>query len=508
MQDSLKSPGHTGEGAKTPKIDPEFLALVRPLTLPERAELEASTLAEGVRDPIVTWGGLVVDGHNRLDIASGNNADGEVLDYETVERDFADRDAVKLWIIQNQLGRRNLHDFDKNMLAEKRRAIIEGTQPKGGRPMLAEVSGGTVGAEEAEDLFPRGKPRLSSGEVFPEGTEPAPERDPEPAHRRTTDARIAEIANTSRDSVRKHRLIAEWGDQRLIEGLREGLYSTENAFHLARVGQECGEKTYDALWQNVDEEAKVRFSTPQLAHLLQLAQKGNGEEVMADCVEIVESGQPSPRTGKPITSVHAAHELRQWERTKAENATKREALAAGLREAAALGTLERFPTVYADPPWRYEHAISDSRRVENHYPTMELEEIKALGEDLPAADDCVLFLWATSPKLLEALEVMSAWGFLYRTCMVWDKGRIGMGRYARQRHELLLIGTRGEPGLPEPANRPESVIAIRRGEHSAKPPELRDVIDRMYPGLPKLEMFCRGSIDRENWSAWGNEAVS
>jgi N6-adenosine-specific RNA methylase IME4 len=187
---------------------------------------------------------------------------------------------------------------------------------------------------------------------------------------------------------------------------------------------------------------------------------------------------------------------------------RREHLAAGMREAAALGSLERFPVLLADPPWRYALTISDSRKVENQYPTMDLAEIKAMGEDLPAADDAVLFLWSTSPKALEALEVMAAWGFVYRSCMVWVKDRIGMGIYVRQRHELVLIGTRGAPGAPEKANRPDSVISAPRTRHSKKPAEIYDLIDRMYPLYPKLELFARGRLERASWTAWGNEAVS
>lgn len=207
------------------------------------------------------------------------------------------------------------------------------------------------------------------------------------------------------------------------------------------------------------------------------------------------------REGGNVFSVHKGI-MRERSRLK------RERLAAGMREAAALGSLERFPVLLADPPWRYELTISDSRTVENRYPTMELAEIKAMGEDLPAAADAVLFLWATSPKVLEALEVMAAWDFVYRTCMVWTKDRFGMGVYVRQRHELVLIGTRGAPGAPEKANRPDSVISAPRTEHSKKPAQIYDLIDRMYPLYPKLELFCRGRVDREGWSAWGNEAVS
>jgi N6-adenosine-specific RNA methylase IME4 len=174
-----------------------------------------------------------------------------------------------------------------------------------------------------------------------------------------------------------------------------------------------------------------------------------------------------------------------------------------VRDAAPLDSLQRFPLVYADPPWRYEHVKTESRAVENHYPTMSLEEIKAL--EVPAADDAMLFLWATSPKLAEAMEVLDAWGFVYRTCLVWVKDKIGMGYYARQKHELLLVGARGSIPTPEPANRPESVIHAPREAHSAKPDVFYDVLERMYPEYDgyRVELFQRRP--REGWEGWGYE---
>lgn len=148
--------------------------------------------------------------------------------------------------------------------------------------------------------------------------------------------------------------------------------------------------------------------------------------------------------------------------------------------------------IYADPPWRYDFAHSDSRKIENQYPTMSVEEIAAL--DPAPEEDAVLFMWVTSPKLLEGLQVMEAWGFKYRTSMVWVKPQIGMGYYARGQHELLLIGALGSLPAPAPENRPPSVIDGRRTEHSAKP-DLRPVIDGMYPGLWKREMFSRRPAD-------------
>lgn len=174
---------------------------------------------------------------------------------------------------------------------------------------------------------------------------------------------------------------------------------------------------------------------------------------------------------------------------------------------ASLGQIaERYPVIYADPPWRYEHIETESRAIENQYPTMALDEIKALDLDAVALDDCVLFMWATSPKLAEAFEVLNAWGFEYRTCAVWDKQKIGMGYYFRQQHELLLVAVRGQPLTPAPANRPSSVLSFPRGEHSAKPAEVYELIESMYPELPKLEMFCRSP--RDGWGAWGNQAAA
>lgn len=159
----------------------------------------------------------------------------------------------------------------------------------------------------------------------------------------------------------------------------------------------------------------------------------------------------------------------------------------------------------ADCPWRYGFSRSKSRRVENHYPTMTLPAIKALDVASICARDCVLFLWATSPKLLDAIDVMQAWGFTYKTSDVWRKtGRKGMGYYFRNRHELILLGIRGRPPLPEPARRLDSVFDARVLAHSRKPPRAHERIEFMYPDLaPKAELFARRR--RPGWLVWGNE---
>jgi N6-adenosine-specific RNA methylase IME4 len=120
-----------------------------------------------------------------------------------------------------------------------------------------------------------------------------------------------------------------------------------------------------------------------------------------------------------------------------------------------------------------------------------------------AADDCVLFMWATCPLLKDALRLLEAWGFEYKAQMVWDKVKHNVGNYVSVRHELLLICSKGQP--PKVPKLIDSVYSEERTEHSKKPDYFRDVIDQMYPDGTRIELFCRG-CPKQGWEAWGNEA--
>jgi N6-adenosine-specific RNA methylase IME4 len=168
--------------------------------------------------------------------------------------------------------------------------------------------------------------------------------------------------------------------------------------------------------------------------------------------------------------------------------------------------LGRFSLLLADPPWDDEFGTSD-RSIENHYPTMRLGDILALPVNQIAHEQAVLFLWATPSMIEMALSTAWAWGFEYRTQMVWVKPSIGLGKYVRQRHEILLICRRGEHPAPAPESLPDSVIEAPRSEHSEKPEVFFEIIERMYPGAAQIELFRRGP-SRDGWAAWGNEAVA
>ncbi len=165
----------------------------------------------------------------------------------------------------------------------------------------------------------------------------------------------------------------------------------------------------------------------------------------------------------------------------------------------------KFQLLYADPPWP---TAGGSKA---NYPTMSIGAIESLSDadgrpvaDLPE-DNAILFMWAVNEYLEGALSVMRAWGFTYRSNVVWDKEKpMGLGAWVRQRHELLLIGTRGSFPHPHAEDREDSVIAIAKGRHSEKPAFFREWMERMYGGTRKVELFAR--VAPEGWAIFGNQA--
>ncbi len=166
-----------------------------------------------------------------------------------------------------------------------------------------------------------------------------------------------------------------------------------------------------------------------------------------------------------------------------------------------------FNVIYADPPWEYSNAGLGGA-AEKHYPTMATEKICEMGICGIAAENAVLFLWATNPLLTDALQVMKAWGFAYKTNFCWVKGGRGtygkLGFYVSGAHELLLLGTRGSM-LPDD-EKPSSVITEPKSKHSQKPESVYGIIEQMYGNGKRLELFARNAKPRKSWTYWGNEA--
>lgn len=266
----------------------------------------------------------------------------------------------------------------------------------------------------------------------------------------TSRAEAAELLNVSERTVNTAKKVEQRGAPELVDAVEQGQVSVSAAADIATL--------------TVDEQAEV-------------VAKGE-KEILAAAKEI---------------------RAKKAKKKRDQRVEKIEEISAGNTD---LPTGRTYPVIYADPPWRYDYSETTGREIENQYPTMDIEDICAL--DVPAADDCVLFLWTTAPKLEEGMRVVREWGFEYKTCAIWDKQKMGMGYYFRVQHEILLIATKGSIPTPEAANRPRSVISIPYDGHSAKPHEIAEMIEKMYPELSKLEMFCRSP--RNGWDVWGNQS--
>jgi N6-adenosine-specific RNA methylase IME4 len=321
----------------------------------------------------------LIDGHNRLKICNKHG-----IEYRTTEKQFDSRNDVLLWIIDNQLARRNLQIYDRTVLALK-----------------------------WEDIFARRAKsnQIRSGMEYGKGLQISAE----PIKPVDTRNEIAKLAGVSHDTVHKVKTIEKKATPKQLEKIAKG------------------EVSISKIYKDIKREEKRA-------------------EVKQDL--------------KPAQIPEGA-----------------------------------FDVIYADPPWQYEFSETADRNIENQYPTMELEKIKGLK--VPSSDNAVLLLWATAPKLEEALEVLKAWGFKYRTCAVWDKEIIGMGYWFRGQHELLLVGVKGTYHAPLPENRFSSVIREKRGKHSKKPDLLYEMVETMFPKGKYLELFAREN--RIRWVGWGNQ---
>lgn len=171
-------------------------------------------------------------------------------------------------------------------------------------------------------------------------------------------------------------------------------------------------------------------------------------------------------------------------------------------------TIQNYQVIYADPPWDYQQCrLSGSAK--KHYPTMRIEELCALPVADIADRDCALFLWATFPQLPEALQLIKAWGFVYKTvAFVWLKQNrkaltwfYGLGFWTRSNAEVCLLATKGHPKRQSAGIHQLVISPVER--HSKKPDEVREKIVELMGDVPRIELFARQQTP--GWDVWGNE---
>jgi len=184
----------------------------------------------------------------------------------------------------------------------------------------------------------------------------------------------------------------------------------------------------------------------------------------------------------------------------------------------------RYAIIYADPPWHYNGKLQfdkSSMPAENvdyrrrifissacfKYPTLTLPELKNIPVQQIAEDDCLLFMWTSSPHLAQAIELGAAWGFEYRTvAFVWDKMNHNPGKYTLSNCELCLVSKRGRIPQPRGARNIQQLVRVPRGEHSEKPIEVAHAIEKMFPTQQRIELFARSK--KKGWHVWGLETLN
>lgn len=366
---------------ETLEINHEFERLIPPLADDEFKQLESNLLNEGFRkhEAITAWNGVIVDGHNRYKICQKHG-----IKFNVVDKEFKDKNEVLIWMIDNQLGKRNVLPYDRVRLNLKKEEIL--------RPI-------------AKEHQLAGKPLVNIDE------------------RLDTRKTIAKLSKVAEGTVHKVKFIEAKADDEVKKLLSKG--------------EETINKVY-----------------------LDLKRKEQRE----DKLELAKQVKDLPN--------------------------------------------KKYQIIYADPPWKY--FAGGHHNQSWHYPTMDIEEIKALKVAEMADKDCILFLWVTFPMLQESFDVIKSWGFNYATCgFTWVKKNkggegwfFGLGNWTRSNAELCLIATKGHP-LRFSAN-VSQVIDEPLTVHSAKPPIVRDKIVELCGDLPRVELFARQATP--GWDVWGCEA--
>jgi N6-adenosine-specific RNA methylase IME4 len=278
---------------------------------------------------------------------------------------------------------------------------------------------------------------------------------------------------------------------------------------LDRYVAECGQKAFIALEieRRLATSAGLRMATNKHGDPSQIFEKANSNSLALyaahQAAEMMDTNRQYVHDAKRIT--REAPDLAQavmrgdMKITEARRQLQRRTVAEGTPSLPS----SKYRVVYADPPWKYgNQGLDDYGHAERHYPAMSTPELCSLDVRGLCEDSAVLFLWVTSPMLPDALRVIEAWGFQYKTSFVWDKVKHNFGHYNSVRHEFLLVCTRGSC-IPDVQTLFDSVQSIERTDHSVKPERFREIIDTLYTRGRRIELFSRTEVN--GWDNWGNE---
>ena len=467
-------------------VDPELKTLIPSLDPNELKDLEESILEEGCRDALVVWKetDTLLDGHNRLEICKRLGKP-----YQIKLLSLPDRDAAKIWIINNQFGRRNLSPYQRSVLALKLKDIISE------KVKAKETLRKTVQQTRPVDtggISPVDKAIVEVLSKYKKQAYATPDR----VYFIQFEDRV-KIGSSCDIESRVKDVTKHLPGAKLI-GFCEGGRALETELHKL-----FKTRLLQNEWYKVDAfTVSVIKSFLPTADFCQMAQVNSAQEA----VEKLDIGE---RTVARVKVIEEKATPEQKEKLVKGEATinqvftqiKRQEVKEQIKQ--TQWPTGKYRIIYADPPWQYSNSQPDYHAVQDdHYPTMPLSEIFALPVSELSLNDAVLFLWATSPVLEDAFKVINTWGFKYKASFIWDKVKHNMGHYNSVRHEFLLVAVRGSC-QPDNLKLFDSVQTIERTDHSAKPEVFRTIIDTLYPYGKRIELFARAKAD--GWEQYGNQ---
>jgi len=380
-------------------IDKEFRDLIPPLSKDEYNQLKENIRHEGWREneAIITWNNIIIDGHHRNKICEEL---GIIPKY--IEKDFQNRDEVKIWMINNQKGRRNLTDGWKWELAQvKKDLLLEKGKEEQKKPW--------------KNLSSRNEGVLSTSDKTPS---------------------VQVEHNTQKELAKE----LSWSKGKVAIA--------------------------DKVWKKADEETKEKIKKGDL-------------------------------TFNKVYSEIRAKEKKEERLEKIKQQQKE------IEENPPENLKGKYEVIVVDPPWKYQiSTVYDTKgfRGITDYPTMSVEEIKKIK--IPAADNCVLWLWTTHRFMRYAFELLDEWGFQEKAILTWVKNKMGIGRWLRSKSEFCIMAIKGKPTIN--LTNQTTVLNAKNTGHSIKPDEFYEMVEKLCIGR-KVDIFARKK--RDGWDVWGDEVA-
>ena len=445
------------------KIDKEFADLIPPLTPEEYKGLEQSILADGCRDALVVWGETLVDGHNRYKICTEHN-----IPFTTVSKDFDDRNAAMLWMMNNQLSRRNLNDFQRVEIVRKCESAVKA---------------------QAEKRMSQGVNQYTKSPVvnLPPTSTPMKSRDT-----------LGAMAGVSGKTYEHAVTVIGKAPEAVVDAVRKDELSINAGYEVTKMQPEEQKE----ISERIEHGEKAKNVVAEVR-----AKAGVSPKIFERAVAVIETAPEELKSevrdgnltiNQAYNRMKQAEKLAKREEVRQQNAEKVKTISNPL-EAQGL-----FQTIVIDPAWDYsEEGDNDAfGRGRPLYCTMSIEDIAALPIDKIADKDCHLYLWVTNRSLPKSFQLMEKWKFRYVTCLTWVKPHFGLGNYFRGQTEHVLFGVKGN----QPLKRHDVGTwfeAPRSKVHSEKPDEFYTLVESCSYA-PYIDIF--GRKERDGWVVWGENS--